>query len=158
MHRYTPTRSLNSTHTSWSFSLPSVAPQHFGPLFLMSPVFPGVSRTFGTVGFLAMHAGFSLSFRLGQFAWISVIAPLAMTPTWFWDGLFYTLDVPRVTLFYNPQSRFTAVLAHGCSTFLLPLAKVVPCTVHSQAAASSSSNPVGRTVLPSLCLIRGLGL
>jgi len=129
--------------------------QHFGPALLVSPIFPGICRTIGAIGFLAMHAGFSLSFRLGQFAWISVIAPLAMLPTWFWDGLFYTLKVPRVTLYYDPQSTLSTILARSCSTFLLPLSKVLPCT---QSTSSSTKHRVDHDQLlrqrPSMALLR----
>jgi hypothetical protein len=60
--------------------------EFWGPFFLFFPFDRGQVRTLGILGFVAMHTGFGLCMELGLFAWIGVLMPMVLLPTWFWDG------------------------------------------------------------------------
>lgn len=59
--------------------------EFWGPFFLFYPFDRGQVRTVAIACFVAMHTGFGVVMELGFFAWIGVLMPLVLLPTWFWE-------------------------------------------------------------------------
>lgn len=58
----------------------------YGPFLLFFPFDRGQVRTLAIAGFMAMHLGFGTMMELGFFAWIGVLSPLGLLPSWLWDS------------------------------------------------------------------------
>lgn len=63
-----------------------IAWEFWGPFLLFFPFDRGQVRTGAIAGIAAMHTGFGLCMKLGFFAWIGVLMPLALLPSWVWEG------------------------------------------------------------------------
>jgi len=57
----------------------------FGPFLLFFPFDRGQVRTLAIFGIMVMHAGFGSLMSLGFFAWIGIVSPIVLLPSWFWD-------------------------------------------------------------------------
>jgi len=116
----------------------------YGPLFWYIPILTGPLRTFGVLGFFAMHFGFGLCLRLGQFAVTGMFGITSLLPTWFWEEVVFrklrTKERIGFKLFYNPNSTLCTNIAIFIEHFLLiPESQVIP-NLNKQDTGSFSAH------------------
>eukprot|EP01114_Cavostelium_apophysatum_P018849 TRINITY_DN5924_c0_g1_i1.p1 TRINITY_DN5924_c0_g1~~TRINITY_DN5924_c0_g1_i1.p1 ORF type:complete len:685 (+),score=78.56 TRINITY_DN5924_c0_g1_i1:163-2217(+) len=103
----------------------------YGSVFLVLPIFVGVSRTIGVVLFAGMHLSFGAAMRLGLFGLAPTWGLFLLLPTWFWERVIFRKlrsdNRTRFSLQYWKDSSFCRKVACFSSTFLLiPESEVRP--------------------------------
>jgi hypothetical protein len=91
----------------------TLAVQSVGPIFLISPIYPTLTRTIALVSLVGMHVGLGLSLDLGSFPWIDAAGMVPLIPAFYLDrmgGLFAAIDRGL-----RPIARALSALADAAS-------------------------------------------